>query len=104
MSGASREQQFKALVAEFPDSPMGHFSLGKLYLDERRYPESAQSLEEATRLDPHYAAALVALGDAYAGTGNIELARKTYERARTTPHGQRDASLGADIDQRIADL
>ena len=28
---SDREAQFKQLVSEFPDSPMGHFSLGKLY-------------------------------------------------------------------------
>ena len=101
---AEREQQFLDLVKEFPDSPMGHFSLGRLYLETQRYPESAKRLEEAVRLDPTYAAALVALGDAYAALGDPAKARQTYERARATPHGQRDQSLGEDLDQRIADL
>lgn len=101
---ADREQQFLEMVKEFPDSPMGHFSLGRYYLDAGRYAEGAARLEEAIRLDPDYAAALVALADAYAGTGEVERAKQTYERARATPHGQRDASLGEDLDRRIADL
>lgn len=99
-----REQQFLELVREFPDSPMGHFSLGKLYLDERRFAESAKALEQAASLDPHYAAALVALGDAYAGLGDLARAREAYERARSTPLAKRDASLVDDIERRLEEL
>jgi tetratricopeptide (TPR) repeat protein len=101
---AGREQQFKDLVAEFPDSPMGYFSLGKYYLDEKDYRQSASCFEQAVKLDPEYAAALVALGDAYAQLGLPNEAREVYEKARNTKHGKRDASLGADIDARIAGL
>lgn len=99
-----RETQFKQLVAEFPDSPMGHFSLGKLYLETKRYAEAATSLEEATRLDPNYAAALVSLGDAYAGAGQRDKAREVLERARSTALAQSHASLAEDIDSRLEDL
>lgn len=99
-----RERQFQKLVKDFPDSPMGHFSLGKLYLDLRRYAESAHCLEEACRLDPDYAAALVALGDAHAGQGNVEQAKKSYQQARNTPLGKKDISLQGDIEGRLADL
>lgn len=101
---SSREEQFKQMVAEFPDSPMGHFSLGKLYLGERRYAEASKSLEEAIRLDAEYAAAMVALGDAYAGLGEKDKARGTFERARSTALGQKHASLAEEIDEKISDL
>lgn len=99
-----REKQFLEMVKEFPDSPMGHFSLGKLYLEQRRWAEAARSLEEAVRLDPEYAAALVALGDAYAGLGRNEEAREAYQRALSTRHGQADASLKEDVARRIEEL
>ncbi len=99
-----REKQFLEMVKEFPDSPMGHFSLGRLYLEERRWAEAAKSLEEAVRLDPEYAAALVALGDAYAGLDRNDDARKAYERALATRHGRADASLREDVAQRIEEL
>lgn len=100
----SREEQFKQLVAEFPDSPMGHFSLGKHYLEARRYPEAAASLEQAIRLDPQYAAALVSLGDAYVGTGENDKARKVLEQARDTALAQSHQSLAGEIEDRLAEL
>ncbi|MHB8873659.1 MAG: tetratricopeptide repeat protein [Myxococcaceae bacterium] len=99
-----REQQWKDLVAEFPDSPMGHFSLGKLYFDGQRYAEAAACLERATRLDPDYAAALVALGDAYARQGDAGRAREAYGKAKGTPLAQKDRSLLADVLRRIEEL
>ena len=101
---SEREAQFKQLVAEFPDSPMGHFSLGRFYLDEKRYAEAVTALEEAARLDPTYAAAMVALGDAQAGLKDKGAAKAAWERALETPLGRRDMSLQADLDQRLRDL
>ena len=99
-----REQQFRQLVAEHPDSPMGHFSLGKLYLEQQRWADAAGCFQSAVRLDPNYAAAHVALGDAWAGAGDPEKARAAWGEALQTPHGKKDASLRDDLAQRIADL
>ncbi len=101
---SEREQQFVEMVKEFPDSPMGHFSLGKFYLEASRYAEAAQALGEAVRLDPNYAAAWVALGDAWNGAGDAVKARHVWERALETPHGKKDASLQADLEERINQL
>ncbi|MBI3181856.1 MAG: tetratricopeptide repeat protein [Myxococcales bacterium] len=99
-----RERQFLELVREFPDSPMGHFTLGRHYLEERRWAEAARSLEEAVRLDPVYAAALVCLGDAYAALGDPGKAKETYLRALASPLGQRDHSLVEDVERRLSEL
>lgn len=99
-----REAMFKEMIREFPDSPMGHFSLGRLYLDEKRFKQSAEALAEAVRLDPSYAAALVALGDAWAGLGDKAQARTAWEKALATPLGKKDQSLQADLDARIREL
>lgn len=101
---SDREAQFKQLVKEFPDSPMGHFSLGKLYLDAQRWQEAADCFAQAVKLDPTYAAAHVALGDAHAGLGRPDDARAAWAAALATPHGKKDQSLQADLEQRIADL
>lgn len=101
---SDREAQFKQLVADFPDSPMGHFSLGKLYLEQRRWAEAASALEDATRLDPQYAAALVSLGDAYVGAAQYDRARQTFEQAKQLALAQSHPSLAEEIDERIADL
>ncbi len=99
-----REAMFQQMVAEFPDSPMGHFSLGKLYLEERRWAEAAASLSKAVALDPGYAAAFLALGDAHAGAGETEAARTAYQAALATPLGKRDQSLQFDLEQRLQEL
>ena len=101
---SDREAEFKALIAEFPDSPMGHFSLGKLYLEGKRWAESAAAFAEAVRLDASYAAAWVGLGDAHAGAGKAADAKAAYEKALDTPHGRRDMSLQADLESRIREI
>lgn len=100
----ARLEQFKKMVVDFPDSPMSHFSLGKLYLERRQYPEAAQALESAVRLDPTYAAAMVALGDAWAGAGESDKAREVLGRAREHALAQGHPGLAEEIDERIADL
>lgn len=101
---SEREALFLKLVAEYPDSPMGHFSLGRLYLDEKRWADAVAPLREAVTLDPHYAAAHVALGDALAGQGQKDDAKSAWRAALATPHGQRDLSLQADLEQRLRDI
>jgi Flp pilus assembly protein TadD len=102
--GSEREAQFRKLAADHPSSPMGHFSLGKLLLDERRYAEAVESLRTAVSLQPAYAAALVALGDALAGAGRTDEARKVLEGARETALAQAHPSLAEEIDERLGDL
>jgi Flp pilus assembly protein TadD len=102
--GSEREAQFRKLVADFPGSPMGHFSLGKLLLDERRYGEAVESLQEAVRLQPEYAAALVALGDALTGAGRRDEARRTLGEARARALAQNHPSLAEEIEERLSGL
>lgn len=100
----ARLEQFKQMVAEFPDAPMAQFSLGKAYLERRQYAEAAKSLEEAVRLDPEYAAALVSLGDAYAGARQADKAREVFTRAKEKALAQSHPGLAEEIDERLADL
>jgi Flp pilus assembly protein TadD len=99
-----REAQFRKLVEQFPGSPMGHFSLGKLFLEQRRHAEAVASLQEATRLEPGYAAALLALGEAHAGAGQREEARTVWEQARARALEQNHPSLAEEIDDLLAGL
>ena len=101
---SEREKQFKDLVSEFPDSAMAHFSLGRLYLDEKRFAEAITALGNAVKFDGNYAAAHVALGDAWAGQGDKTKAKEAWGLALETPHGKRDMSLQADLEQRIRDI
>jgi cytochrome c-type biogenesis protein CcmH/NrfG len=99
-----REAQFRKLVEQFPESPMGYFSLGKLLLEQRRYGEAAKSLGAAVRLDPGYAAALVAWGEALAGDGQTDAARAAWEQARAKALEQKHPSLAEEVDELLAAL
>ncbi|MFT3840463.1 MAG: tetratricopeptide repeat protein [Myxococcaceae bacterium] len=98
------EEDLKQMVKEFPDSPMGWFSLGRHYLDAKAYQQAADALAQAAKLDPNYAAAWVALGDAQAALGVPDQAREAWNKALETPHGKRDMSLQSDLEQRLQDL
>jgi uncharacterized protein HemY len=99
-----REAQFRKMVEAHPESPMVHFSLGKLLLEERRYPEAVESLRAAVRMQPDYAAALVSLGDALLGAGRKHEAREVLEDARAVAVAQKHPSLAEEIEGRIAEL
>jgi TolA-binding protein len=99
-----REAQFRKLVEQFPASPMGHFSLGKLLLEQRRYAEAARSLATAAGLDPSYAAALVSLGEALAADGQKDAARAAWEQARARAREQHHPSLAEEVDELLAAL
>lgn len=104
MTSDARLEQFEQLVREFPDSPMGHFSLGKLHLERRGYAEAAKALQEATRLDPTYAAAWVSLGDALSGAGEVDQAKEALTTGRTIALAQNHPGLAEEIDERLAEL
>ncbi len=100
----ARLEQFKQMVAEFPEAPMAHFSLGKALLERKQYAEAVQALETAVRLDPQYAAALVSLGDALVGAGQAPRAREVLTRARDNALAQGHPGLAEEIDERLRDL
>lgn len=96
-----REQKFQQLAAQFPDAPMAHYSLGRLYCEQGRHADAVGPLERACTLDKTYAAALVCLGDAYAGVGRTEDARRTYETAKDVALQQKHDGLAQDIQDKL---
>jgi TolA-binding protein len=100
----TREQTFQKLVNDFPESPMGHFSLGKLYLEQRRYQDAVKSLENAVRPEPEYVAALVSLGEAKVGAGDVAGARATYGKAHEVALKQNHKGLAEEIAAKTAEL
>src|SRR5262249_57445749 len=86
------------------ESPMGQRSVGKLLLEEQRFPEAVESLRAAVRLQPDYAAALVSLGDGLIGAGRKHEAREVLRDARAVAVAQKHPSLAEEIESRIAEL
>ena len=105
MGDPSRELQFKQMTEEFPDSPMGWFSLGRYYLTEGNDPAGAAGcFAKAVAIDANYSAAHVALGDAYSAMGEAANARAAWNVALQTPHARKDGSLRGDLEERLAQL
>ena len=99
-----REAQFQKMAKDFPTSPHGHFSLGKLYLEEGRYPEAVAALREAVRVAPDFAAGLMALGAACAGARDVAGARDAFTRARDEALKQKHPTLAEEAEQQLAEL
>jgi tetratricopeptide (TPR) repeat protein len=99
-----REQQYLSMISQFPESPLGYFSLGRYQLEQARFAEAAGNLRRCTELDPAYAAALLSLGDALAGANEKPQALEAYARARAAALAQNHPSLAEEIDERVAEL
>lgn len=99
-----REKRFVKMVADYPDSAIAHFSLGRLYLEQQQYSEAVVHLAEATKLDITYAAGLTALGDAYIGLGDAAGAKIVLERAQQLAQDQAHPGLAEEIKDRIKQL
>jgi tetratricopeptide (TPR) repeat protein len=98
------EARYRDQIQAFPGSPLPHFALGRYLLEHGRYADAVPSLETANRLQLEWAAALVALGDAYRGAGRISEARSTFEHARRVALAQHHPSLAEEIDDRLSHL
>ncbi len=99
-----RETRYLEMIQQFPDSPLGFFSLGRYYLEQARFAEAAARLQRCTELSPDYAAALLSLGDAWAGAGEKAKAREAYARGREAALAQNHPTLAEEIDERVAEL
>lgn len=99
-----REGQLREMIRDFPDSPLTHFSLGKFLLEAGRYEESIRTLEGALALDPNYAAALLALGDANAAIDKKDAARAAYDRCAEAGLAQGHPELARDARDRAEEL
>jgi choline-sulfatase len=71
-------QWLRSGVAARPRSAALRHRFGRLLLELKRYDESVRELTEATRLEPRYADAQLALGIAYEGLGRTPDARSAY--------------------------
>lgn len=99
-----REQQYRQMIAEFPDSPLPWFSLGRHLLEKARFEDAAEAFERCVAADPAYAAALLALGDAYAGLDEVEKAKDAWERCAAAALAQGHPSLAQEARERAEEL
>jgi Fe-S cluster biosynthesis and repair protein YggX len=70
----SRIEQFRKMAGDDPNNELGHFSLGRAYLDAGRDAEAVESLERALSINPN-------LSKAYQLTATALLRQNQRERA-----------------------
>ncbi len=90
MTEDQRIHQFKQMAEADPDNELGHFGLGRIYLDTGRYAEAVTPLARAVELNPRMSKAYQLLGEAYDKTGERAKAIDIMTRGVTTADEQGD--------------
>lgn len=90
MAEDPRIEQFKQMAEADPDNELGHFSLGKLYLEKNLSQEAVGPLRRALDLNPNLSKAYQFLGQAYEQAGHRERAVETVTHGVTVADRQGD--------------
>jgi tetratricopeptide (TPR) repeat protein len=98
-----RERKYLDMITQFPESPLGYFTLGKYYVELGRYAEAVEPLERCLEEEPDWAAAIVALADALTGRGDKARAIALLEQALQTKQAAH-GGLADEIEERLEDL
>ncbi len=91
-----RIANFKNMADADPENELGHFSLGKAYVDAQRYEEACASLRRVIELQSGFSKAYQHLGEALKGCG------KDSEAVAVLMDGYRVAAERGDIMPRDA--
>ncbi|MCC7290991.1 MAG: Fe(2+)-trafficking protein [Phycisphaerales bacterium] len=83
MADDVRIRQFEKMAQDDPNNELGHFSLGKAYLEAGRNTEAATSLKRALDLNPTMSKAYELIGTALHRAGQRELAIEMLTRGIT---------------------
>jgi Fe-S cluster biosynthesis and repair protein YggX len=86
----TRIQQFRQMAEADPDNELGHFSLGKAYLEADRPNDAVGPLSKALELNPRLSKAYQMLGEAYDRTAQRDRAIATLTKGVTIADEQGD--------------
>ncbi|MBI3091327.1 MAG: tetratricopeptide repeat protein [Candidatus Tectomicrobia bacterium] len=78
-----RVEELKRLSSAYPADGTLYYELGQLYCKSRQYMDAIYLFTAAITVEPDYAEAYLALGDAYAAEGHTFGARQIYEEGMT---------------------
>jgi tetratricopeptide (TPR) repeat protein len=86
----SRLEQFKKMAADDPDNELGHFSLGRAYLEVNQPEAAIGSFQRAIEINPKISKAYQLLADAQLALGRQPDAIDTLTRGVRTAHERGD--------------
>lgn len=75
-----RIEPLKKLLAMDPNDDVAWFGLGKAYLDDGNFQESASALERCITVKPSYSAAYFALAQALQKLGQLDRCRQVCDQ------------------------
>lgn len=90
MNDDTRIEKFKRMTEADPDNELGHFSLGKIYLEAGRFDEASVCLCRALGLNPKMSKAYQLLGESYERGGQRNKAIEVVTRGVTVADDQGD--------------
>jgi Fe-S cluster biosynthesis and repair protein YggX len=86
----ARIEQFRKMAEADPENELGYFSLGRAYLDAKRYGEAVTSLRRVTEINPHNSRAYHLLAVAQKEGGDRAGAIETLRKGFAVAHGRGD--------------
>lgn len=98
------EEQLRADLTRYPQSPALHFTLGNLYASQSRWNEAQAAYFEAYRLDPDGADLAYNLAVSLDHLGQSRLAADFYQRALAASGRQAAQFDKGQVSRRIAEL
>lgn len=101
---ARRQEMFAQVLALDGADPLANFGMGELLVEAGRHADAIVHLERALAADPRYSAALLALGRAQEGLGDVEAARATYGRGIEVAAAKGDVMTANKMQERVVGL
>jgi Fe-S cluster biosynthesis and repair protein YggX len=100
----SRIEQFRQMTVADPNNELGHFSLGRAYLDAGRPADAIVSLEHALKLNPNLGRAYHLLGEAQIRSGAKTDAIDTLTRGVKVAASRGEALAKKEMAKLLQDL
>ena len=80
-AAAQAEREYRGVIADFPDSPVGYNGLGVCYALRGRPHEAVAQFKHALEIDPNYHNAYAGIAKALEDSGELEGASEAYVTA-----------------------
>jgi Fe-S cluster biosynthesis and repair protein YggX len=101
---ASRIEQFKKMANDDPNNELGHFSLGRAYLDSGKFSEAAASLQRCLAINPKLSKAYQLLAAALLKLDQKDQAIAQLTAGATIAHERGDVMPKNDMLRQLGEL
>lgn len=99
-----RLEALKTALDNDPDDSFTRYAIGLEYSSASMNDEAKSVFEELISRDPNYLAAYYQLGKVYESSGEIEKARKAYEKGIYVAASQNDAHTKSELEEALENL